>query len=672
MDELVPIWEAGSKLADMPAANRHIFTYVGDGNEADPTAMFVEFKTSNASQIGPFMGVEDNATWGYLGDTDNTTRVNNLIHFVRGVDDNSIDYQGSPEIRTRTMEDGRLWKLGDIVYSTPVSISRPVENYGLLYDDLSYQSYFTQYRSRETVVYVGANDGMLHAFSSGVYDSDNQTFNRISQVSGYTSMIPDTLGIGDIGIGDEMWAFVPQNLLPHLRWLPYEEYTHVAYVDMQSKVVDAQIFSDNSTDHPNGWGTILIGGMRMGGKEITAGGKTYYPSFFALDITNPRSPRLLWEKAYPDMGFSINMPCVVKVEEKWFLAISSGSDDYDGSSSRNGHVFIADLKTGELLRDYVTAETSVYMNPPVAFDKGMNYNVDAVYVGANYQVAGKWKGRMYKIPVPQEGSDFDPVSSDYKDDPVDWEAMVKVFDSPRPFSAPFTLSVDSMDNCWIYAGTGRYLEIADKLTTDQNYIFAIKDPFFNLDDNTCYGKYGLECEVSPGDLFDANVFTVKSSGAVEGDASINNFVELVEEARKDTYSGWYRELCAHSLALDGSCLGSGPSERVLSKPSIIGGILLVPTFAPNDDVCGFGGMGRLFALYYETGTAYKRRIIGDEGQTTILDVIALGEGLSSSFGIHVGKEEGATLYGQLSTGVIQQIQINVSGHRSAPIFWREE
>ena len=529
-----------------------------------------------------------------------------------------------------------------------------------------------KYKNRETVVYVGGNDGMLHAFTSGVYVSDNQSFVKISELAGYTSEIPDTLGIGDVDIGSELWAYIPQNLLPHLKWLPSENYTHVAYVDLQPKVIDAKIFSDNSTEHPNGWGTILIGGMRMGGKEITAGGKTYSPSYFALDITNPRDPTLLWEKAYPGLGLTLNMPCVVKVKDRWMLAIGSGPTDYDGSSSQNGHLFIVDLRTGNLLRDYVTPEASAYMNTPVALDKGMNYNVDGIYVGANYLLSSNWKGHIYKVSVPQEGTEFDPLSTDYKDNPVEWEDMVSVFDSPEPFSAPFTLSIDSRDNCWIFCGTGRYITESDKTTTDQNYIFGIKDPFFNVDSDLCYRKYGVECEVDFGDLFDADKYTVKQGGVVEGDPSVTNFTELVEESRKDIYGGWYRSLCPHSLDLDGNCMGIGPSERVLSKPAILGGILLVPTFSPNSDVCGYGGRGRLFALYYETGTAYKRRVMGDVEQETILDVISLGEGLSSSFGIHVGKEEGATVYGQLSTGVIRQIQINVSGHKSAPIYWKEE
>ena len=144
-------------------------------------------------------------------------------------------------------------------------------------------------------------------------------------------------------------------------------------------------------------------------------------------------------------------------------------------------------------------------------------------------------------------------------------------------------------------------------------------------------------------------------------------------AARTGYNGWYRSLCSGSTSESGYCYSSGPSERVINKPSVLGGVLLVPTFSPNQDVCGFGGTGRLFTLYYETGTAFRERVVGDWNQDLVLDVIALGEGLSSSFGIHVGKEEGGTLYGQLSTGEIVQIDITPAFNpKSAPIYWQDQ
>jgi type IV pilus assembly protein PilY1 len=525
LEEIEAIWEAGDMLASRNAGDRKIFTYTGDTAGELEAGKVIEFTTANAGDMGKFFGVEDDATWGYLGATyDN--RVNNIICFVRGVDDDSADYQGDPEIRPRTI-DGRLWKLGDIVYSTPVSISKPVENYGLLYDDMTYKTFFQKYKGRETVVYVGANDGMLHAFTSGVYVLAEQKFEKISLVSGYG--LPDSLGIGDVEIGSELWAYIPQNLLPHLKWLPREDYTHVSYVDLKPKVVDARIFtgdadtSDNAT-HPGGWGTILIGGLNKGGKDIQTDNGTFSPCFFAMDITNPRSPQLLWEKTFPDLGLATNTPCILSVGNQWdgtqwsagqwYLAISSGPTDYDGNSNQNGHVYIVDLLTGGEVhyRDFPTTDANACMNPPVAFDKGMNYNVDGIYVSANF---GNWEGRLWKITVPQAGSptDFDPLSTDYDESPANW-TWTKLFYSPKPITAPVTLSIDRRDNAWIFGGTGRYMEESDKTTTDQNFLFGIKDPFFNAyrDDQTCYHKYGTECEINSDDhidqhLFDADVFT---------------------------------------------------------------------------------------------------------------------------------------------------------------------
>jgi type IV pilus assembly protein PilY1 len=311
------------------------------------------------------LGVVNDATWGYLGATyDN--RVSNVINFIRGIPDNSASYVGSPVLRKRTIG-GNVWKLGDIVYSTPVSIADPVENYGLLYDDTSYQSFYNQYKDRETIVYVGANDGMLHAFTSGVY---NKTLKKFEQMSGTTEQI-----------GDELWAYIPRCLLPHLKWLPSEAYTHVSYVDLKPKIIDVKIFSPDDK-HPGGWGTVLLCGLNMGGKDIdVAGIGTFKSSFAAIDITDPRDPVLLWEKSYDNLSLTINTPGVIKVHDQWFGTIGSGPTDYDGTSTHRGRVFIVNLLTGELLKYFEGNENSAFMNSPVAVDKSLNYSADAIYVG---------------------------------------------------------------------------------------------------------------------------------------------------------------------------------------------------------------------------------------------------------------------------------------------------
>ncbi len=96
------------------------------------------------------------------------------------------------------------------------------------------------------------------------------------------------------------------------------------------------------------------------------------------------------------------------------------------------------------------------------------------------------------------------------------------------------------------------------------------------------------------------------------------------------------------------------------NPLCIGGIALFPTYTPNSDTCGFGGTSSLYALYYETGTAYKNPVLTGLDNTEVIQYsLDLGYGLSSSFGVHAAKEkgDGATLYSQMSTGLINEIDI---------------
>lgn len=688
LEGLSPIWEAGTNLSVRDPDTRDIFTYLNSAH--------LDFTLANASTLSPYLGVEDDTTWGNdagLGATEDN-RVKNIIRFVRGVPDPDLagntEYQGSPRIRRRTNDDGNLWRLGDIVNSTPVTVSKPVENYGLLYDDLSYWNYYSKHVNRETVIYVGANDGMLHAFTGGVYNAELQKFEPPS--STYLSDMGNDIA-GNVVIGDELWGYIPKCLLPHLKWLPQTEYTHVSYVDLKVRITDAKIFTADDL-HPGGWGTVLLGGLNLGGKDIpTRNAGDFKPTIFAIDVTNPRDPQVMWEQSFADLGLSTNTPAIIRVGGEWKLVIASGPtdftyDDLTGEltifSDQNAHAYVVDMATGSVERDYtITGNTysDSYLSSPVAFDKSLNYNVDSVFMGCTYD--SNSKGAIFKITVPQTGTTFNSLAADddYNTDPSTW-ADIKLFAlAPEPVTAPFTLSIDVFDNVWVYGGTGRYIDQPDKFTTDQHYLFGIKDPFFNKKYDTeggGYMNYADEANIdvinsapNANDLFEADPYTITSGGAVSGVSGITTWAELLLEARDPKYDGWYRSMCPGAITSDGAC-GSGPSERILNKPAILGGIVLLPTFSPSTDVCGFGGNGRLWALYYETGTAYKARVFGDLDQEIIQDVMYLGEGISSSFGVHIGREEGGTIFGQMSTGVIQRIDITPAFNpKSQPTYWKD-
>lgn len=705
MRDMLPIWEAGSLLAQRSAATRKIFTYIDknmDGavnelpyNGFDGNGEVIDFNTANAAVLKPYLGVQNSAEWGYLGET-HDERVDNLINFIRGA---NSGFTGNAAIRDRTM-DGRDWKLGDIVYSTPVLVSKPVENFDLLYGDESYHEFYKAMENRETAVYAGANDGMLHAFTSWKYNGDIKKFEK-------PAVSPPSENIGD-----ELWAFIPQTLLPHLKWLADIDYTHVCYVDMKPKIFDAKILPDDAhyvdADADDNWGTILLAGLNFGGKHIWAKGdydgdgtdetRHFYPSYICMDITDPRNPVLLWERTYSphpapaetaevndtDLGLTTSYPGVVKVNDKWFAVFGSGPIDFEGISDRPGHVFVVDLKTGEPYKnganDWLFEGTNprAFMADAASLDKNMNYNVDAIYIGETYNnnPGGlDWAGSMYKITVPFKCTAADCVYGDaddggYVDDPLDagdpW-TVSKLFDSPAPITAAPVLSIDTKDNAWVFFGTGRYLSDADKTNIDQQYIFGIKDPFFNRNHDTLanypsalygdgyYHNTSAALTLDKTDLFDADPYIVLNGGAVyDGTSFFGNYNDLIAEARKK--DGWYR-----NLTISG--------ERNFTKPAIIGGTLLVSTFVPNDDICGAGGKSYLYGLFYETGTAFKRPTFSNGLESIVLDgdpkdkvkdVIDLGDGMASSPGIHIGRQEKdkATAYIQTSRGNVVDLDVD--------------
>jgi len=139
---------------------------------------------------------------------------------------------------------------------------------------------------------VGGNDGMLHAFKLGVLHELDARFNK-AQMNDES----DNLANADDELGKEMWAFIPRNALPYLRYLTCKkgggdasycvdmDYEHLFLVDRTPTIIDASIMlpTDTSTctlatDYStctkpvdgSTWTTILIGGMGYGGASRTS------------------------------------------------------------------------------------------------------------------------------------------------------------------------------------------------------------------------------------------------------------------------------------------------------------------------------------------------------------------------------------------------------------------
>jgi type IV pilus assembly protein PilY1 len=312
------------------------------------------------------------------------------------------------------------------------------------------------------------------------------------------------------------------------------------------------------------------------------------------------------------------------------------------------------------------------MGSPVTVDLSVDYSVNVAYIGETHQNAsGDFLGGLYRLQVPATLDDVNgqPVLL-YTVDPSTW-VLSQMVKTEQPITASPAAAVgtdDSAHSLWLYFGTGRYLSNGDKTDLSQQYLVGLKDPYYNglLSDAERADILAAEpLAVAPVDAVSNSLFfnTTGVSVYTDGSTSIagTTFFDLkIEQSYDELYAcGWYKEL------------ESG--ERIINKPSLLGGILLAPSFVPNQDICAFGGSSYLHALYFETGTAYHQSVVGvDALDNRVLDRIDLGLGISSSLGIHVGREHGARGFIQQSTGTIAQINLRPAfSVKSGFVNWRE-
>ena len=649
LSELDPQWEAGEKLALRDASTRTIKTWADiNGDGVVDAGEVIDFDTGNASILRPFLDVSDDV------------QAANIINFVRGESvtgfrDRNITINGTEYV----------WKLGDIVHSTPTVVGKPMELYNKYYSDSTYGEFFTQWKNRGVSVYVGANDGMLHAFKTGTFTEGDNPATAGQEEHGWYSAteVPAT----SEDLGDERWAYIPYNLLPHLKWLAYPNYTHVYYVDLKPKITDVRIFADDA-NHPNGWGTILIGGMRLGGGEYTFTEdfdnnlgtpdeeRIFRSAYFVLDITVPDSPVFLGEFTDAKMAFTTSYPAIARIEategfqkkedDKWFFIVGSGPTECDGSSNQHGNVFIIDLNSRQLVKTFQTSENSAFMASPITLDINLNYNTDNIYIGETYELGGIVKGKMYRISCLTGGAGWT-----YQLNPNDWD-MTTLLSSDTPITASATASIDEDDNIWVYFGTGKYYNNTDKIDTTTQHFYGIKEPCLN-------GGCVPADEVTLADLYNSTNIVILTNGEVLG-AAATTWDTFVDEVQVN--KGWYIELDAGG-------------ERVLNRPSILGGVTLFTAFKPDNDICEYGGTGSLYGLHYETGTAYYKPILGKEiygDDEKCIKSINLDKGVTSEVGLHVGQKATGTGLIQQSTGAVVQVEVDpVFNIKSGIIGWKQ-
>jgi len=462
------------------------------------------------------------------------SKVDKLVDYLRG----NKTYEDSS---LNTVSDNRLFRerqsvLGDISQSRPAYFK--TSNAGYL--DANYKAYKASTATRTPVVYVGANDGMLHAFNA-------------------TN-------------GTELWAFIPTPVIANLANLADKEYGsnyHTNYVNGNPVVTDVCI--SGCTGGSAVWRTILVSGLNGGGR-----------GYFALDVTNPTAPVLLWEfyaqasGANSSLGYTFGNPLVTKMQDgRWVVLLTSGYNNgtygrklNDGTLVNNspigdggGYLYVLDANSGALLKTLSTGDGSAGSPSGLAKISGyaeqMFENNTALNVYGGDLNGNIWRfnintGAVTKIATLRDGS----------------SAPQKITTKPE------LGKVDK--NIVIMVGTGKFIEPADLTNMPQNSAYTFKDN----GQTTAISRSQLVTQTIGGDR------TVTSTGTV-------NF---------DTGFGWVLHFPA--------------GERVNLDPLLLNGVLLMPTLVPSSEACSGAGYGWFNYFNYKKGGSVLASGMVSERMTT--------------------------------------------------------
>jgi type IV pilus assembly protein PilY1 len=490
------------------------------------------------------------------------TEQQDVLNYLRG-DRSKETLKADGTINTGGLYRTRAKLLGDIVDSEAVYVGPPVE----AYDDAlnpGYSVFATAQLGRRALLYVGANDGMLHAF-------DART---------------DGNALG----GKEVFAFIPSfvydgpNASPAtdgLRSLANDPLNHRFFVNRTPRTRDID-FDKAGTATGSGtsdWRTILVGGLGKGGK-----------GFYALDITDPANftseagaaAKVLWEFTDPDMGFSYGIPVITKTRKwGWVVMLSSGYNNVTGPTAANrgrGYLFVVNPKTGALIKK-VKLDVGDATNPS-GFAQITSY-VPAETSGVVDEVyGGDLLGNVWRIDF--KSATADPTAIVF--------ATLKdgIANNPQPITTAPVVDFSPNDKKrYVFVGTGRYLDSSDSLNTQQQTFYALRDGSGDArfeDTATPTAGFSLPTGAS---------FPIDRSQLANNSDLIAGLTPAQIEAKP---MGWYYDLTGST--------GGTPNAReritVDARTDSFGVITWAGT-TPKTDACNPNGVSSLYSTNFGSG-----------------------------------------------------------------------
>ncbi len=580
-------WSASARLAALPspATTRNIV--VGSGG-ATSTATATAFTWNAAS--AELKAMLNRATPTATASDGLGQR---RLEFIRGSSAN----EGNPFRR----RDNKL--LGDIVNSGAAYSGAPAPTI----TSSTYAAFRTANLARTPTVFIGANDGMLHAFEAAT--------------------------------GNELFGYIPSWLRPKLSLLTSADYVgdHQSYVDATPVVAEAQVGTANTAAD---WKTVLVGGTGAGGRGV-----------YALDVTDPaafNSSKVMWEftqKDDPDMGFVVGKPQILKMRinasteatpvYKWFAVVGSGVNNYtnDGagvfSTTGQPALFLLDLAkpaSTAWTRNSNYYKISFPVNTTLAATIApglINFEATAgSQREVRYIFAGDLHGNMWKL-------DFSRVAA------ADWnmQKLSPFVKGTTPY--PLFIAKDAAGNVqpismvpslvagarnmsiYVAFGTGKYLETADRTSSASNAFYVVNDNgTASFDDGN-----GVAAISGRGRLKQGAV------NATTGAVSVAPFVWGRATSDGDTTqrSGWY-----YDYPVGG--------ERQVTDAQLSGNVLifgsLIPGATGGANACGVsGGSGNEYRLSVDDGNGtFRVSRVGILGEPIVIELAKSSEETSNSTG----------------------------------------
>lgn len=475
----------------------------------------------------------------------------------------------APMLRTRTK------LLGDIVNSKILYVGKPSAAYADAYNP-GYSSFKSSKASRTPIIFVGANDGMLHAFvANDSSDGGREVF----------GMIPYALYAGPDANAE----------VSGLQALARTTYAHHYYMDATAEVRDIDFAraaqSSVSSDTAADWRSLLVVGQGKGGR-----------SFVAMDVTDlgldqsedAISRKILWEFTHADMGFSFGRPLIAKTRKwGWVVILTGGYNNVTGPNAGKGVLYILNPKTGALLQDPVytsvgTADSPSGMAQVEGYTQSYaDYTLDYVYGGDLF-------GNVWRFDFMSPTADVArPVKIAELKDASGVAQPVTV--APR-----IEYSVDDLQR-YVFVGTGRLLGSSDLTDRQKQTFYAIRDG----SQTRAYGTDSTYQETLP---------TGVSWPVTRAGGKMNQVTSLLAGVTVDDSKpmGWYYDLTG---------IG-GDAERVVVNLQANDGVVTWAGSIYNGDPCNLGGVGRVYSVNYGNAQSvlYRTTANGTREQIPFADI----------------------------------------------------